>query len=611
MKHAIAFGVALCTCVWTWAVPRPDLVARVAKGELTDAYVSWWGYDATDSTRFIRAALSSGAKKVVVDRGNGPWRSMPLVMKGISGLEVFFERGTELVAVRGAFTNRVDTLLTFLDGKDIRLSGYGASIRMWRCDYARAPYCWSEWRHAVSFRRVENVVVEGLRIEESGGDGLYLSGVRDCVVRDVICDRNYRQGISVIGAENLLIENCTLSNTRGTPPAAGIDFEPNNVREVLVNCVMRNCTISDNEGAGIDIALAQLNGKSRDVSLLFENCRILGNQYGLRLYTKNPPSNAIKGVLEMHNCLFDRSENGVDLNENEDMPIKLNLAGCVLQETTSDGTLAETPMDEAWLARLFPPVASAEDMGVQHVRDRGLDRAIVHDARPGERVSFSPLRVRHIGHFVFHAARAGAVRFTACQWRLGKHGRLSDRVVGVKDAAGKVVAGIKMSEIGEKESAFSVEVPAAGFYFFDVGDSGALFALLSADVPVAIDMTETHLNLNAGEGTLYLPIPEGSGRFAFFVGGSYPSEFVAAKVFDPSGKEFWRDDAVMRWRACFSPERPAPGIWKLVLARSPGRSFDDFMCEVAGIPAFLFLSSEKYWCAPPLVSPCAASKVPQ
>ena len=562
--------------------------------------MSWWGYDANDSTPFIQAALSSRARKVVFGRMEGPWHSLPLVVRGASDLEVFLERGAELVAVRGAFSNRVDTLLTFLGGKDIRLSGYGAVIRMWRCDYDRAPYCHAEWRHAVTIKGVQGMTVEGLRIEESGGDGLYLNGVVDCTIRDVICDRNYRQGISVISAENLLIENCTLSNTRGTPPAAGIDFEPNNVREALVNCVMRNCTISDNEGAGIDIALVQLNGKSRDVSFLFDNCRVLGNRYGLRLGTENPPLNALKGVLEMRNCLFDRSENGVSFNENDDMPIKLKFAGCVLREAASDGALVETPMDAAWLARLFPPVSSAGDMGVRHVRDRGLDRAIVHDVRPGERTSFSPLRIRHIGHFVFHAAKAGTVHFTARQWRLGKRGRLSERVVGVKDATGKVVAGIKMSEIGEKTSAFSVEVPAAGFYFFDMGDSGALFALLSADVPVAIDVTETHLNLNAGEGAFYLPVPEGSGRFAFFVGGSYPAEFVAAKVFDPSGKEFWRDDAVMRWRACFSPERPAPGVWKLALARSPGRSFDDFKCEVAGVPALLFLSPEKYWCAPPM-----------
>ena len=600
MKYVIACGIVLCACTGTWAEPRPDLVARVAKGELAEAHVSWWGYDANDSTPFIQAALSSRARKVILDRMEGPWYSRPLKVYGKTGFELAFARGAELVAKRGDFTNRVVELLVFQKVKDVKLSGYGASIRMWRCDYARAPYCWSEWRHAVSFRGAEDVTVEGLRIEESGGDGIYLLGVRGCVIRDVICDHNYRQGISVIAAEDLLIENCTLSNTKGTPPAAGIDFEPNRMSEPLVNCVMRNCTISGNEGTGIEIALAYLNGKSRDVSFLFENCRVLGNQRGVRLGTENPPLNAIKGVLEMRNCLFDRSEHGVVFNENDDMPIKLKLSGCVLREAAPDGALVETPMDAAWLARLFPPVVSAEGMGVRHVRDRGLDRAIVHDARPGEKATFSPLRIRHAGHFVFHAARAGTIRFTARQWLLGKRGQLSDKVVCVKDAAGKIIAGIKMSEIGEKESAFSVEVPAAGFYFFDVGYSGALFALLSADVPVALDMTDTHLNLNASQGAFYLPVPEGSGRFAFFVGGSYPGEFVAAQVFDPSGKEVWRDDAVMRWRTYFSPERPAPGVWKLTFARSPGHTFDDFKCEVAGVPAFLFLSPEKYWCAPPV-----------
>ena len=594
MRLLVLSAVTLA-CAAAWAEPRPDLVERVNKGELAEARVSWWGYDANDSTPFIQAALSSRAKKVVLDRMEGPWHARPLRVYGKTGFELAFERGAELVAKRGAFTNKVVELLVFQKVKDVKLSGYGAAIRMWRCDYARAPYCWSEWRHAVSLRGVENMVVEGLRIEESGGDGIYLLGVRGCVIRDVICDRNYRQGISVIAAEDLLIENCTLSNTRGTPPAAGIDFEPNNMNEPLVNCVMRNCTISGNEGAGIDMALVCLNGKSRDVSFRFENCRVLGNRHGLRLGTENPPLNAVKGVLEMRNCLFDRSEQGVSINENDDLPIKIKLDGCLLRTETVDGKLVETPMDDAWLAKLYPPGTAAALPAIRHVADRALDRSSVHDACPGQRTALSPLRIRHRGHFVFHAPQAGVAHFTARQWRLGSRGQISRRTVRVTDAAGKVVAGIDMSAIGEKESPFEIKVPAAGFYFFDVGDSGALFSMLSADVPVALDMTDTHINLNASEGAFYLPVPEGGARFALFVGGSFPAEFVSAAVSDPAGREVWRDDAVMSWRTYLSPERPAPGVWKLALARSPGRSFDDFKCEVAGVPAFLFLSPEKYW----------------
>ena len=59
-----------------WA--RPDLVAKVASGELKEAEVSWWGFDAEDSTRFLKAAISSKAGKVVVDRREGPWYTRPL-----------------------------------------------------------------------------------------------------------------------------------------------------------------------------------------------------------------------------------------------------------------------------------------------------------------------------------------------------------------------------------------------------------------------------------------------------------------------------------------------------------------------------------------------------
>ena len=598
MKNMVLAMVA-AVCAAALAQPRPDLVERVDKGELAEARVSWWGYDAADSTPFIQAALSSRARKVVFDRMEGPWYSLPLKVYGKTGFEISFERGAELVAKRGAFTNKVVELLLFQKVKDVRLSGYGASIRMWRCDYARAPYCWSEWRHAVSFRGAENVAVEGLRIEESGGDGIYLLDVRGCVIRDVICDRNYRQGISVISAENLLIENCTLSNTRGTPPAAGIDFEPNNMEESLVDCVMRNCTISGNEGAGIDMALVRLNGNSRDVSFRFENCRVLGNRHGLRLGTENPPLNALKGVLEMRNCLFDRSEMGVTLNENDDMPIKIKLDGCLLREAAADGSLVETPMDGKWLAKFFPQGAAAALPDIRHVGDRALDRSKVHDSCPGRMAAFSPLRIRHKGHFVFHAPKAGVARFTARQWRLGAKGQLSRRIVRVTDAAGRPVSRIDMATIGEKESPFEVKVPSAGFYFFDVGDSGALFSMLSADVPVALDMTDTHVDLNHCEGALYLPVPEGGAPFAIFVGGSYPGEFVSAAVSDPAGREVWRDDAVMRWRMFFSPKHPAAGVWKLSLARPPKGSFDDFKCEVAGVPSFLFLSPEKYWTSAP------------
>ena len=55
--------------------------------------------------------------------------------------------------------------------------------------------------------------IEGLTIRDTGGDGLYLGsegrGYNDnFTVRDVVFDNNYRQGISIISAQNVSSRTC-------------------------------------------------------------------------------------------------------------------------------------------------------------------------------------------------------------------------------------------------------------------------------------------------------------------------------------------------------------------------------------------------------------------
>jgi len=81
MRSLVA-AVAATACAACIAGARPDMVERVRNGELTEARVSWWGFDKADYTRFIAAALSSGAKKVVFDRVAGPWHTQPVRIAG-------------------------------------------------------------------------------------------------------------------------------------------------------------------------------------------------------------------------------------------------------------------------------------------------------------------------------------------------------------------------------------------------------------------------------------------------------------------------------------------------------------------------------------------------
>ena len=65
----IGISSLLCLCSVSvaaeWA--RPDLVAKVASGELREARASWWGFDAADSTAYVQAAINSGAAKLIVE----------------------------------------------------------------------------------------------------------------------------------------------------------------------------------------------------------------------------------------------------------------------------------------------------------------------------------------------------------------------------------------------------------------------------------------------------------------------------------------------------------------------------------------------------------------
>jgi hypothetical protein len=119
----------------------------------------------------------------------------------------------------------------------------------------------------------------------------------DVVIRRVDCNDNYRQGISVISAEKLLIEDCRLRNTDGIDPRAGIDFEPNSPDDSLVNCVMRRCIAENNAGTGFQICPQSMSSRSKPISIYLENCVSRGNKvHAIHLCSapKDPPAGLLR-----------------------------------------------------------------------------------------------------------------------------------------------------------------------------------------------------------------------------------------------------------------------------------------------------------------------------
>lgn len=286
---------------------RPDRVQDVLNGQRHEARVSWWGFDPADSTIYLQEAINSRVKRLILDRQPSAWITRPLT--GVSGQEIVFEAETELVALKGAFEGRGDCLLSFRECENVVVRGDApdkgkpARIRMHKEDYQSAPYEKSEWRHGLAFYGCQNVLVQDLAIGHTGGDGIYLGAGsnhlpnRQVTIRRVDCTANHRQGISVISAEDLLIEDCRLRLTDGTDPKAGIDFEPNHPADSLVNCVMRRCTAEFNAGTAYQICPQFLNSNSKPISIHLDQCVSRGNhQHAIHFCSapKDPPVGSLR-----------------------------------------------------------------------------------------------------------------------------------------------------------------------------------------------------------------------------------------------------------------------------------------------------------------------------
>ncbi len=638
---------------------KPEMVAKVVAGELKEARASWWGFNQDgESTAALQAAIDSRVPRLIVDKQAGPWITDKL--RAVSDQEIFFEPGTEVLAKKGAFTGKTDSLITLSGVTNVILRGPGATLRMRRADYDAAPYVKAEWRHVISLRSSARVQIIGLTLAESGGDGIYLGSLRpvwpnqDIVIRDVVCDRNYRQGISVISAENLLIENTIMRDTAGTPPAAGIDFEPNHATERLKNCVMRNCVTENNQGDGYEFYLPNLNAGSEPLSIRLENCRSIGDRIGFRLITGNSEEGAVGGTMVVSNCSFEGSKShGMVIGRKPPHGASLTFDKCVLSgsaahtngiedivfNTRSEDDspvggvvfnefVLDQPVERPWCVyhggAEYEPVSGLH--GLVRLRKQGRGEQVVEltpewvnstfpprftvrvprvtkpleSARVVDKASglqrLAPLRMRSRGTLTFYAKQGDEVVMSGVQSRVGR-GVPSTRPLLVSDPAGKRVKSQPLPDSFGERVELRFVPQSSGFYTvsFDVG--GNAFMWQEANVVVGVDTTAKGVAVIGSQGSLYAAVPRGTELFAFGITGEGRAELVGASVFNPAGEEMWSKDLISlpeRYTATKGEGRDG-GLWEIRVRRPSSGVFEDFHVQAVGIPAYLFLHRERYW----------------
>lgn len=635
--------------------PQPERIRAVTSGQCAEARASWWGFDPADSTQALQAAIQSGAKKLLVENLGSPWVVDKIQLA--SDQEIVFAPGTVVLAKRGAFKGATDSLFSASLQQNITLTGPGATLKMWKQDYDDpAQYTHAEWRHVLNFRSCANVRITGLTLAGSGGDGIYLGVAKrgvpctDFVIREVQCLDNYRQGISVISARNLLIEHCLLKDTGGTAPQAGIDFEPNHPSEELVNCVMRHCVSENNRGDAYVLYLPPLRADSQPISVRLENCIARGGRSSARFVTGNDSESAgVKGSMEFVDCLFEDSAGPALVVSDKPLTgARVSFTRCQVRRPAA-AEPAASPIQISGRA------TGVDTIGGIHFADCLVEDSLerqpmsYHDMSGGvglreitgtlilqrggqpTTVALTPERIsewmphrsfKQIGRFetkglrfepVFPSSATPAPappRLLALARQRGlsewliwvEAGQRASFQVAVR-AIGKTAphpAGISLIAPSGKLSRMAPAGPGQETaYDFTAAETGAHRIVCEAGSFAAAVFSSTHriclysesasLHFIGATGTLHFWVPAGTKEFAVRVSGENSSECVKATLFDPQGQPVQEQDNIAAaHQFVASPLGQREGeSWSLRFEKPSTGVLEDFHVRLQGIPPLL------------------------
>jgi hypothetical protein len=298
------------------------------------------GWDATDATACLQNAIDKGYSSILVRKMDSKWFVNRIYLRK-PNQELLFEEGVEVKAIRGEFHPRTSPMFQ-IQAENVSMIGYGATLSMWKEDYADPDkYEFAEWRHCIRTLGAKNFTIKGLLLKDSGGDGIEVagdfSGSRETdwssgLIEDVTADNNYRQGVSICTARDLIIRNSTFKNTSGTRPEAGIDIEPWQAHHQLQGIYVEDCIFENNAGSNIEYTLYWLKNNPPDtISITFENCiSINSNEYGILCDVwpeYGPPSGFIKFIdITIKNSKRD----GIYIRETDPTKAKLTFDNCTV-----------------------------------------------------------------------------------------------------------------------------------------------------------------------------------------------------------------------------------------------------------------------------------------
>jgi hypothetical protein len=262
------------------------------------------GFGGDDTSVFQTALNSTASHTQILEIPAGSYNISPINFPSNSNMKVDAD---VTVSANSGFGSS-DRMLN-VNSNNVTISGAGGSTSVFQMPKARTASQGdgSQYRHCLGIQNASNVTVTGIACNQSGGDGIYVSAATNVTITKCVFDKNYRDAGSIIGRLNHInITNNVFSNTNGTAPQAGVDLEPNNPGDFVVDVNFTDNTMVNNSGDGLAISLWTLDSTSQPVSITVTRNRSDNNgRYGY-FANNNDPSNAA-GTITLNDCTTDQS----------------------------------------------------------------------------------------------------------------------------------------------------------------------------------------------------------------------------------------------------------------------------------------------------------------
>jgi hypothetical protein len=168
-----------------------------------------------------------------------------------------------------------------------------------------ATYTSGEHRHALFFNNANNCRLDTVNVDGTGGDGLYFGGdagaSSNITIQSANINHAYRNGVAFTNAKHITIDNLVVSNTVGTAPQSGIDFEPYENTHYLDDININHAYTSGSGASGLLFSFQKLADTSNTVNIHigdYTSDTDLGTENPVSFtYPNTADTGTVKGVI--------------------------------------------------------------------------------------------------------------------------------------------------------------------------------------------------------------------------------------------------------------------------------------------------------------------------